>query len=143
GAGRPAQLASLEVPADGEVERADLAQRGVDLVDMETSAWVRARPGRVAALRAVSDAPGARLGAAASLVPPGASAASPLLVARLLLLHPGAVVHLAGVARSQRLALAHLRQAVALASRGLLQLAQEATDLPLGPEPVPSAQGLQ
>jgi nucleoside phosphorylase len=127
--GRTAQLGTSWLAADSAGERAALSQRGVEIVDMETAAWARLgldREGtRVAALRVVSDTPQAPLGAAATLVEPQSSVPSPLRVARLLVLHPGAVRDLLTLGRTQGLALKALSHGVALAVPVLLELARE------------------
>ena len=127
-AGRSAQLATREDPVTSEAERAALAAKGVDLVEMETSAWLvmgaNGAGGRVAALRSVVDTPTTPLGVAASLVAPGSVAPSPIRVARLLLSDPGSVRWLLEVGGSQRLALRALGRSVALAVPVLEQLAR-------------------
>jgi hypothetical protein len=108
----------------------------VDIVDMETAAWLGTPAGteqrRVGCLRVVTDTLQSPLGVAATLVEPGASAASPLRLARLLILHPGAVVTLIRIGRSQRLATAALSRAVALAVPLLLEAGQTEPAAALG-----------
>jgi hypothetical protein len=67
------------------------------------------------ALRSVVDTPTMQLGVAATLVEPAAAAASPLRIARLLVLRPASLRQLGQLQTRQKLALASLGQAVALA----------------------------
>ncbi len=131
-AGRSAQLGSREVPVESEAERAALAAQGVDIVEMETAAWLTrlSHPTQVvlAAVRTVTDTPAAPLGVAADLVTPGAVAPSPTRVAGLILSSPGSLGKLIKVGRNQRLALAALRRAVAIAVPVLAQVAQNRAD---------------
>jgi putative membrane protein len=119
GAGRSAQLGSRNAAVDDAGWRRALAAQGVDIVEMETAAWVESRPGSaaapLAALRAVVDSSEATLGPAAQLVPLGSSTPSWARVARLLVGHPGSLSALISVGRRQRLALAALAAAVAAA----------------------------
>ncbi|MGA8426129.1 MAG: hypothetical protein WB801_00890, partial [Candidatus Dormiibacterota bacterium] len=78
------------------------------------SQLVGAKPA-LTALRAVVDTPTTPLGLAATLVEPQAAAASPLMIARLLLLRPASLRQLGQLRRRQKLALASLGQAVAVA----------------------------
>ncbi|MGH7666579.1 MAG: carotenoid biosynthesis protein [Candidatus Dormibacteria bacterium] len=126
GAGRPAQLGSRDAPVTGAAERRALADLGVDIVEMETAAWIRVRAGAagmLAALRTVTDTPAAPLGAAARLVAPGAVGPSPARVAKLLLRHPGSLPGLLELGRHQRLALRVLGDAAAVAVPALGRLA--------------------
>ena len=125
--GRSARLASSRLAVDSETERKTLSQRGVDLVDMETAAWAdgsAASRRRLVALRVVSDTPKAPLGVAATLVEPASSGPSPLRIAQLLVSHPGALATLIKLGRGQRIAIAALSGAVALAIPALLEEAQ-------------------
>ncbi len=125
---RSAQLVSLEQPVDSEAEREALALRGVDVAEMETEAWLTHRNhpelSPVAALRVVTDTPSQPIGVAASLIPPGAAAPSPLRVANLILFHPGRLGQLIKLGQRQRLALGALGKAVALAVPVLEKLSQ-------------------
>ncbi|MGH7641846.1 MAG: carotenoid biosynthesis protein [Candidatus Dormibacteria bacterium] len=132
GAGRSAELGSYRCAVTGDSERASLAAQGVDLVEMETAAWLSARSspeiGRLAVLRTVSDTPEAPLGGADDLVADGMAAASPTRLAKLLIARPGAVAQLLEIGKHQRLALAALGRAVAIAVPVLEQLAQSLPD---------------
>lgn len=135
-AGRSALLASSRAAVDSPAERTALSRRGVDIVDMETAAWLGTPAGtkqrRVGCLRVVTDTLQSPLGVAATLVEPGASAPSPLRLARLLILHPGAVATIIRIGRSQRLATAALSRAVALAVPLLLEAGQTEPAAALG-----------
>jgi putative membrane protein len=119
GVGRSASLASRQQATDGNTERAELAAAGADIVEMETAAWAQSRPAgakpALTALRSVLDTPRIPLGVAATLIEPGAVAASPLRVLRLLVLKPGSLGQLAPLRRRQEVALVSLGHAVALA----------------------------
>jgi len=130
GVGRSASLASRLRATEGDAERAELAAAGADIVEMETAAWAPSRPAGakpiLAALRSVVDTPTTQLGAAATLIEPGAVAASPLGILRLLLLTPGSLGQLAPLRRRQQVALTTLAEAVAQAVP-LLQRPPEVT----------------
>ncbi|MGC2190749.1 MAG: hypothetical protein WA751_00225, partial [Candidatus Dormiibacterota bacterium] len=130
--GRSAQLGSRADPVDSADERAALASRGVDIVEMETATWLACRPGPalglLAAVRTVTDTPTAPLGPAADLVAPGGVAPSPTRVARLILLHPGSLRRLVAIGRNQKLALEALGRAVATAVPVLERLAQSPSE---------------
>ena len=134
--GGTARFASRGSATDSPADRAALAERGVDIVEMETAAWLAApsQPpaGRLAALRAVSDTPTAPLGPAANLVPPGSIGPSPVRVARLIVAHPGSLARLLQVGRNQRVALSALGRAVALAAPILERVATSPADLTPG-----------
>ncbi|MGC1185616.1 MAG: carotenoid biosynthesis protein, partial [Candidatus Dormiibacterota bacterium] len=139
-AGRPARLASSRLAVDSATERKALSQGGVDLVDMETSAWADGHAGsrrRLAALRVVTDTPQAPLGAAATLVEPGSSGPSPLRVAQLLVRHPGALTTMVKLGRGQRIAVVALTRAVALAVPVLMEVdgIDQEPAAPLGSRP--------
>ena len=116
GAGRSARLGSLETPVDSERGRARLAGRGVEILEMETAAWLTEREqspgGVVLALRTVTDTPSAPLGVAAELLVPGATGPSPPRVAWLVLAHPWRVGDLISLGSRQRTALDALGRAV-------------------------------
>ena len=115
GCGRSCRLETSASVVEASSRRAELAARGVDLVEMETSAWSE-RPGaRVAALRVVLDTPTSPLGSAATLIPPGGRGPDPRRLAGLLVRHPGALAELLAVGRLQARALAALSAAVGLA----------------------------
>ncbi|MGH7640111.1 MAG: carotenoid biosynthesis protein [Candidatus Dormibacteria bacterium] len=144
--GRSARLASLLAPKDGKAGREAMAALGVDLVEMETAAWLRAcekRGGRLlAAVRTVIDTPARPLGLALGLVPSGAAGPSPRRVAALLLRHPFSVLRLLTLSRQQSLALAALGEAVRRAVPVLVGLAAGAGSqgqMRLADEPPPLA----
>jgi hypothetical protein len=135
-AGRSALLATSRAAVDSPAERTALSRRGVDIVDMETAAWL-GTPGstkqrRVGCLRVVTDTLQSPLGVAATLVERGASEPSPLRLARLLILHPGALATLSRIGRSQRLATAALGRAVGLAVPAMLEAVQTDPEAALG-----------
>lgn len=119
GVGRSASLASRARATDDDAERAELAAAGVDIVEMETAAWAQSRPAGakppLAALRSVVDTPTMPLGVATALIEPGAATASPLRIARLILLRPASLRQLGQLHRRQERALTELGKAVALA----------------------------
>ncbi|MHB8313679.1 MAG: carotenoid biosynthesis protein [Candidatus Dormibacteria bacterium] len=120
GAGRSCRLATTYAVVDTPTQRSELAARGVDLVEMETSAWSDRQGARVAALRVVLDTPTSRLGRAATLIPPGGRGPDPRRLAGLLVRQPGALSELLAVGRLQARALAALSAAVGLAVPSLM-----------------------
>ena len=113
GAGRPCRLGSVEEIADSEQTRSALAAEGVDLVEMETAAWL-GRDAEVVAVRVVLDTPGRPLGPAGSLLRLGGRGPAPELLLKLLFAHPGVIAELIDVGRRQQVALQALRRSVRL-----------------------------
>lgn len=142
GVGHTASLSSRKQATDDDAERAELAAAGVDIVDMETAEWAQALPvganPALAALRSVVDTPTMQLGVASTLLEPGAVAASPLKIARLLLLKPASLGQLGQLQRRQRLALISLGQAVALAVSVLERLPVVSEERDPGEQPAAS-----
>jgi Carotenoid biosynthesis protein len=142
GVGRAASLASRNQATDGDGERAELAAAGVDIVEMETAAWAQSQPvgakPALAAVRSVVDTPTMELGVVATLIEPGAVAASPLRIARLLLRKPASLGQLGRLQRRQKLALGSLGQAVAMAVSVLERLPAMSDERDPGERPAAS-----
>ncbi len=134
GAGRPCRLASVAGIADEPDARDRLVERGSDLVEMETAAWLEERGPGVTALRVVLDTRDQPLGPAGQLLRLGGRGPSPGLLLTLLARHPMAVPSLIAVGRRQRAALAALTKGVAIALEVMREL--PAATVPGGaPEP--------
>jgi len=144
---RAAVLGAAAVAVDGKRARSVWAERGAELVDMETGSWARWRDRRVAAglpapalvvLRAVLDTPARPLGRAAQLVGAGATGPRAAGVLGWVLGDHRAALALWRLAADRRRAAGALGPALAQLVDGRSERPRGARPAPVDPAPQPA-----